>query len=194
MSPSEKVYRFLLRAYPSHYLARYQTPMEQLFRDRLLETHTLGGRTSLWIRILADWTVTVPQQYWEKAMPHVPQLTALDPARRCLFFARREASSFSRSEIGLEHLLLGILRQDPSLVPDAEAVVRAVEAMEPSGRREPPMEDLRLSRETIRVWEGAKEIAREAGRTEALPQDLIAGILRERETAAARLLRDAGKS
>ena len=38
-----------------------------------------------------------------------------EEARRCLFFARYEASVFGDAEIDPEHLLLGILRQDPGL-------------------------------------------------------------------------------
>jgi ClpA/ClpB-like protein len=189
---SEKVYRFLLRAYPRNYRTRYAAPMEQLFRDRLRNVHTVAGMTALWVRTLADWAVSVPVRYWERATPHPHHLIfdSLDPARQCLFLARREASSFSRREIQLEHLLLGILRQEPSLVPDPEAVVRAIEAAEPAGRRDPPMEDLRLSRETVRVWESAKQIALTAGRHQVAPRDLAAGILNETDTLAARLLRE----
>ncbi len=193
MSFSEKAYRFLLRAYPRKYRSKYAEPMEQLFRDRLREADTLADLAALWVRTLADWAVSVLKRYWEVARPRThahPDFGSLDAARRCLFFARHEASSFSRYEITLEHLLLGILRQEPSLVPEAEAVVRAIEANEPAGRRTPPMEDLRLSRETVRVWEGARDIAHTAGRQEVAPRDLVAGILRETNTLAARLLRE----
>jgi hypothetical protein len=192
MSFSEKVYRFLLRAYPRNYQGRYAEPMEQLFRDRLREAHTFADLAVLWVRTLADWAVSVPVRYWEgaKPHPHVLNFDSLDPARRCLFLARSEASSFSRREIKLEHLLLGILQQEPNLVSDAGAVVRAIEANEPAGRRIPPKEDLRLSQETVRVWEAAKVIAQTAGRQEVAPRDLAVGILRETDTLAARLLRE----
>lgn len=192
MSFSEKIYHFLLRAYPHDYRGRYGEPMEQLFRDRLREVHTIAGLAALWARTLVDWAVSVPVHYWERTTPHPHRwnVGSLDPARRCIFFARSEASSFSRREINLEHLLLGILRQEPSLVADAGAVVRAIEAHEPAGRRIPPMEDLRLSQETIRVWEGARETAHRAGRREVTPRDLAVGILRQTDTFAARLLRE----
>ena len=106
-----------------------------------------------------------------------------------MFFAGHEASSFSRDEIKLEHLLLGVLRQEPSLVQDVHAVIRAIEANEPAGRRLPPMEDLRLSWEAISVWEAASKLARAEGR-QVTPRDLVAGILREKDTLAARLLRE----
>jgi hypothetical protein len=167
--------------------------MEQLFRDRLREVHTFAGLAAFWARTAADWAVSVPARHWERATPH-PHLNwpaDLDPYRRCLFFARREASSFSRSEITLEHLLLGILRQEPSLVPERarESIVHNIEANEPGSRRIPPTEDLRLSRATVRVAIAANVIAHATGRKEVAPRDLVAGILREKDTLAARLLR-----
>ena len=191
MSLSERVYRLLLRAYPRRYRQEFAEPMIQLFRDRLRAARTFSARMGFWIRILADWAVTVPAQHFERR-PHHPRLASLDPARRCLFFARSEASSFSSSEIRLEHLLLGILRQDPTLVPDREAVVSAIEIHEGVERRTPPMEDLRLSHQTIRVWVAAKAIAAKAGRKDAAPRDLLAGILREKDSFATELLREQG--
>ena len=192
MSLSEKIYHILLLAYPRHYRSVYAEPMEQLFRDRLGEIHSLAGFAALWMRTLADWAISVPTQYWEGAtLPSHLHFASLDYGRRCMFFARHEASSFSRNEITPEHLLLGVLRQEPALVREAGEVVRAIEANEPGARRVPPMEDLRLSRATIRAWEAANAIAREAGRPPT-PQDLVAGILREQDTLAARLLREHG--
>ena len=192
MSFSEKAYRVLLRAYPRDYRSRYAEPMEQLFRDRLRQAHSFTDFVGLWRRMLADWAVSVPARYWERTGAHVRSRPLADSARRCLFFARFEASSFSRREITVEHLLLGVLREEPSLVSEAalEAVVRAVEASEPAGRRVPPMEDLRLAGEAIRVIDAAREIAHTAGRREVSPRDLARGILREENTLAARLLRD----
>lgn len=190
MSFSEKVYRFLLRAYPSAYRSRYAEPMQQLFRDRLREVRSFADLAALWARTLVDWAVSVPIQYWERNIHLRPHLSFLDSGRQCIFFARAEASSFSSNEITLEHLLLGILRQEPSLVANAENVVRAIERNQPASRRIPPMEDLRLSVETRRVWEGANAAAKAAGRTQTAPRDLVEGILREPDTLAARLLRE----
>ena len=164
MSFSERVYRILLVAYPRRYRRVYAEPMQQLFCDRLHEVHSFAQLSVLWVRTLSDWAVSVVVQHWEGSAPDLrAHLASADAARRCIFFAREEASSFSRNEISLEHLLLGVLRQEPSIARDADAVVRAIEADQQSGRRVPPMEDLRLSRETVRVWEGAREIARVAG-------------------------------
>lgn len=192
MSCSEKIYRFLIRAYPRDYRDRYAQPMEQLFRDRLREVHGLANLLAFWGRMLSDWAVSVPARYWELVVSHTHVSPLTDPARRCLFFARSEASSFSRREITIEHLLLGILREEPSIVAGIppEAVVRAIEAIEPAGRRVPPMEDLRLSDEAILVIAAAKKAAHTAGRREVVPADLVTGVLQQRNTLAARLLRE----
>jgi hypothetical protein len=193
MTFSEKAYRLLLLAYPRDYRAQYAEPMEQFFRDRLREPHTFARLVDLWARTLADWAVSVPARHWEQARPQRHFALAQDPFRRCIFFACYEATMFSRREITLEHLLLGILRQDPSLVPEMkrEAMVRAIERNEPRTRRRfARTRDLRLSRETARVATAAKEIAHAEGRQQIAPRDLAAGILREQDTLAARLLRE----
>lgn len=193
MSFTEKAYRFLLRAYPRDYRARYAEPMEQLLRDRLREPHTCASLAALWVRILADWTVSVPARHWEQARQHRHFAFAQDPFQRCVFFACYEAASFSRSEITPEHLLLGILRQEPSLVPEVgrEAMVNAIGDNEPRARRRfARTRDLRLSREAASAVTVAKEIAYTEGRDRILPRDLAAGILREPDTLAARLLRE----
>lgn len=209
MSISEKIYRFLLRAYPRDYRSRYAGLMEQLFRDRLREVRGGADLLALWGRTLADWAVSAPTSYWEAVTPHTLFRSLGDPARRCIFFARSEASSFSRSEVTVDHLLLGILRQEPGLVPGAalDTMVRTIEAKEPAGRRFPPRLDshaahadpyrLRpavappeLSEEATRVVAAATEIAHTAGRQWVSPADLAEGILHEPRTLAARLLRE----
>jgi len=167
--------------------------MEQLFRDRLREVRTFAGLAVLWARTLADWAVSVPARHWERAGPHGHFALAEDPFRRCVFFACYEATMFSRREITVEHLLLGVLRQDPSLVPEAgrEAMVLAIASHEPTTRRRFAVtRDLRLSRETARVVAAAKEIAHAEGRQQVAPRDLATGILLEPDTLAARLLRE----
>jgi len=77
-------------------------------------------------------------------------------AARTSTSARQEASSFSRREITLERLLLGVLRNDPDLAARIGAegvveVVRAIESAESNPRRVPPTEDLRLSHSARRA-------------------------------------------
>ncbi len=204
MSFSERIYRFLLRAYQSDYRSRYAAPMQQLFRDRLSEVHAFVDLVALWWRTLADWAVSVPASYW--GTPDTRFSSLADPARRCIFFARFEASSFSRNEVTVEDLLLGVLRQEPALVSGLalQAIVRAIESRELAGRRLPLMQDphahprtlfaarapVELSEEASRVVTAATKIAHGAGRQKAAPADLAAGILREANTLAARLLRE----
>lgn len=189
---SEKIYGFLLRAYPRGYRTRYAQPMAQLFRDRLGEVRTHSNLVALWTRTLADWVVSVPARHWEQLLSRLHRSPFADSARRCFVFASAEASSFSRREITVEHLLLGIMREERSQFSAAaqEAVCRAIESSEPAGRRVPPMEDLRLSDQTRRVIASAKQIAAAAGRQEISPSDLVAGIQLESNTMAARLLRE----
>jgi hypothetical protein len=192
MSFSERLYRVLLRAYPRDYRRRYAEPMEQLFRDRLRQVDSPTDFMTFWRRALADWAVSAPARHWERVRLQRQCGSLAEPTRRCIFFARAEASSFSRREISIEHLLLGVLREAPALVSGTarEAVLRTIEENEPAGRRVPPVEDLRLSFETIRAIEVAKEIAQAAGRLQVSPVDLAKGILREEKTQAARLLRE----
>jgi len=193
MTNSEKIYRLLLRAYPSGYRRRYAEPMAQLFRDRLRSARTWVEAIVLWRQTLADWLISVPARHWERLGPAREYGSLAAPAQRCIFFARREASSFARPEITIEHLLLGILREDPSLVRAAsfETVVAAIEAKEPATRRVAPNEDLRVSWEARRAIEAAQEIARAAER-DVEPADLAQGILKEGHTLAAALLRANG--
>ncbi len=191
MSLSEKMYRLLLRAYPRAYRDQYARPMEQLFRGRLREVNGSVELAALWMRTLADWVVSLPARYWERLVPHAHVSPFAPPARRGLFYARMEASSFSRREITAEHLLLGVVRQSRLLSPTAtEAVVCAIEANEPAGRRIPPMEDLPLSDQAIRVINTARQVAHTAGRQHVSPADLVTGIQREADTLAARLLHE----
>ncbi len=189
MHLSEKVYRFLLRAYPRPYRERYREPMAQLFRDGLRDANTPAKAVAFWMRMVADWALSVPARHWER-LTSTPLGTLAAPARRCVFFARYEAGSFAANEIKLEHLLLGLLRQDRSLVPAAgvEAMRRAIEAEQPA-RHVPPRiaAPMPLSTEVKRALAAAGEIA---GCGKVTPRDLAHGILRAENTLAARLLRE----
>lgn len=208
MSISEKIYRFLIRAYSRDYRSRYADPMEQLFRDRMREVRGFAELITLWGRTLADWVVSVPASYWAAGTPNTLFSSFGDPARRCIFFARCEASSFSGDEVTVNHLLLGILRQQPALVPETalETMVRTIEAEEPLGRCLPLIlnphahrlkvpspagpGEVELGEEAIRAVTAATEIAHTAGRQEVTPADLATAILREPNSLAARLLRE----
>lgn len=190
MRLSEKIYRLLLRAYPRRYRDQYAQPMEQLFRDQLRDARTFGQWSALWIRTLTDWSKTVITRHWEPATQPKGFPLPAEPFKRCLYFALGETRAFGQSEITLDHLLLGLLREEPSLVSDdaRESMTRALHAAQQKGN-EAPGRDLPLSHETKRAWIAAAVFANDAGRKKIAPRDLAAGILRESHTRAAELLR-----
>jgi hypothetical protein len=68
MTPSERVYRWLLKAYPDQFRREYEEPMLQLLRDQL---RACGGDRRcvalLWGRTLADTLRAAPTMHWEAA-------------------------------------------------------------------------------------------------------------------------------
>jgi hypothetical protein len=204
MSNSEKLYRFLLRAYSRGFRARYADPMQQLFRDRLRDTRGLADWIALWIRTLADWIISVPASYRPAATLDNPFTAFGNPARNCIFFARCEASSFASTEVTVNHLLLGVLRQQPTLVSELaiETIVRAIEAEEPLGRRvpfnlqphsvthRPQATPVELGPDTLQTISAATERAQADGRKQVTPSDLATAIRTGTDCLAARLLRD----
>jgi histone H3/H4 len=194
MTASKKIYRLLLRAYSRDHRARYADPMEQLFGDRLREVRGFTGFVKLWCHTFADWVVSVPPSY-------LPEPTCAlyrsfgEPARRCVFFAHYEAHSFGSREVNVNHLLLGIVRQQRAIVPPAarEAIVRAVEQEEPlPGRRQAAASttDLKLGDNAARMVAAANEIAHAAGRPTVTPADLASAIVQNSGGLAAGLLRE----
>jgi len=58
---SEKIFAFLLRLYPSRFRERYTEEAIQLYRDLCRHENGLLRRTRLWIRLLADLALGLPQ-------------------------------------------------------------------------------------------------------------------------------------
>lgn len=190
---SERIYRLLLKAYPASYLREYAEPMVQHFRDQLREAAHANKKIGFWFRMLADLARTVPRRHLESWFPRHGNFRFSNDARQAIFFARYEASSFSRPEITVEHLLLGLLRSDSALQSKlgeggVAGVVRRIEGTEGVPRRVPPSEDLRLG-------DGCKLAIKEAaalGEAQVTTKHLIRAILRQETTLAARILRDYG--
>jgi hypothetical protein len=195
---SERLYRFLLRGYPRRYREQYAEPMACCFRDQLRGARTLFALARLWLRTALDLAWTVPARHLSARFRfHAVPAVYSEGFRQSIFFARAEASSFSRHEITVEHLLLGLLREDQNLVqqlgPTAIAsMVAELERAESAPRRQPPMEDLRLSFAARRVLDIARfyGMASENRRVEL--RDLRRAILRESDSIAAQLLRANG--
>jgi hypothetical protein len=206
MKLSERIYRLLLKAYPKHYRQRYEEPMAQLFADQLIAADTTYRLARLWLRTLADLVRTLPVRYAEnrahslyglesaQSLPHVPWSL---PAQKSVFFARCEASAYSRKWITTEDLLLGILREDDQirdLLSDRaiENMRREIESHETTARREPPSEDLPLNAVSRSALALAKEEAPRSGAGRASTRHLLAGILQQEQTLAAQLLQRHG--
>ncbi len=66
-SPSERVYRGLLRVYPPEFRARYADEMVQLFADQLRDARAAGGASAaagrMWLRTLADLAVNAASEH-----------------------------------------------------------------------------------------------------------------------------------
>ena len=60
---SEKIYGCLLRLFPSHFRASYGDEALQLFRDRARDEKGFFSRVRLWLDLLTDLAISVPQQH-----------------------------------------------------------------------------------------------------------------------------------
>jgi len=59
VTPSERIYRWLLRLYPRDFRDEYGEEMSQLFRDRGAD-----GFVRLWLQVLGDFIFHAPQERW----------------------------------------------------------------------------------------------------------------------------------
>jgi len=221
MSLSERIYRVLIKTYPVAFRRRYEEPMVQLFRDRLRDAKSAKAVVRFWCGILADLAKTVPARHAER-LPRrcghfAPAQLACFFARRyaerlplrhgprwgtsvmkCLFFSRYEAAAFGCREISVQHLLLGMLRQDQGCVgrvltpPQINAIQTAIERKELRPRDVPRNVDLPLSLQAKDAVTEAARAARLGGDAELLPRHLITGILKQKSTLAAQLVREYG--
>jgi len=194
MTASERIYHLLLNAYPARYRREYAESMSQLFRDQLCTAASAGKLLQLWIRTILDLARTVPARHLER-LPRYFVVYGFGQAPRALFFAHYEACSFSRSKITLDDLMLGVLRADKGLQSrlGGEAAVidfvSRIERTSPPRRRGPVWSvDLGLSDECRQVVNAAKS----TGQGRFTTRTLIAAILRQENSQAAKLLREFG--
>jgi ATP-dependent Clp protease ATP-binding subunit ClpC len=121
-------------------------------------------------------------------------------ARKTIFFARYEASQFGNAEIGIEHLLLGILREDLALAirllgtaEKAHAVRRQVEERIPrGGEKLATSVDLPLNQDAKRALDYAGAAADRFGHRHIGTEHLLAGLLQEERTLAAQIAAEHG--
>lgn len=60
---SERIFRLLLRLYPSHFRDSYGNDALQLFRDRFRDETGPSARLRLWFDLLFDFVLSVPHEY-----------------------------------------------------------------------------------------------------------------------------------
>jgi ATP-dependent Clp protease ATP-binding subunit ClpC len=117
-------------------------------------------------------------------------------ARRSIFFARYEASSFASPAIETEHLLLGLLRESDvmrSLIPAPAIEQMRASIVEQTGMREPaPLVDLPLSHQLKIALAYAVEEVERLDQEHVKPTHLALGLLREPKGLGGRLLREHG--
>jgi hypothetical protein len=120
-----------------------------------------------------------------------------EKARRVIFFARYEASEFGAPYIETEHMLLGLMRENPvllQLMPDLqpESVRKEIVARSPLREKTRTSVDLPLSNECKRVLAYAAEEAELLASQTIGPGHMLLGLMREEGSFAAKILRDAG--
>jgi hypothetical protein len=120
-----------------------------------------------------------------------------EKARRVIFFARYEAIQFGSPMIDTEHLLLGMLREDESLrrwLPktDAETIRRRIDHEHSPKHPSIPSIDLPLSEAGKRVLKYAADEADRLASKHIGTEHLLLGLLDERDSFAAALLRESG--
>ncbi len=120
-------------------------------------------------------------------------------ARRVIFFARYEASIFGSVTIETEHLLLGILREDPEILkqllpsaPVVDEVRRRICETLPVHEKISTSVDLPVSEECKHILKHSIEEAEKLQHQHVGIGHILLGILRESECGAAKLLRDLG--
>ncbi len=120
-----------------------------------------------------------------------------EKARRCIFFARYEASQFGSPYIEAEYLLLGLLREDKALANRSLRSYAAVESIRKqieghTARREKVSTsvDLPLSTECKRALAFGAEEAERFQHKHIDTGHLLLGLLREEKCFAAQLLRE----
>jgi ATP-dependent Clp protease ATP-binding subunit ClpA len=117
-------------------------------------------------------------------------------ARRSIFFARYEASQFGSAEIDTEHLLLGLFREDHSLLglgPElpVEAIRKRIASARPGREKIPTSHDLPLSQACKRALALGAEEAQKFGDEYIRTGHLLIGLL-DQECFAAQMLREFG--
>jgi hypothetical protein len=118
-----------------------------------------------------------------------------EKARRAIFFARYEASNYGSPSIEIEHLLLGILREDHSLAKwfpveyNVQAKVRSeIEKRITPGERIPTSVEVPLTDECKQALTLAAKTSQKLGHHQVEPEHILVGILKVETSLAAQIL------
>jgi len=125
-----------------------------------------------------------------------------DRAKRVLALAQDEAIRFNHNYIGVEHLLLGLVREGEgvaarvldSLGIDLSRARSSVEVMIGRGKETTSPSEITLSPRTKKVIELAVDESRKLGHSHVGTEHLLLGIVREGESVGAGLLQSMGVS
>src|SRR5205823_639209 len=125
-----------------------------------------------------------------------------DRAKRVLALAQDEAIRFNHNYIGVEHLLLGLVREGEvvaalvldSLGIDLSKARSSVEVMIGRGKETTSPSEITLSPRTKKVIELAVDEARKLGHSHVGTEHLLLGIVREGESVGAGVLQSMGVS
>jgi len=122
-----------------------------------------------------------------------------ETARKAVFFARYEASQFGAEHIQPEHLLLGILRADPSLAlrllktsEKIESVREQIENQLPRRDKIATSVDLPLSPECRRVLAHGAQEAEQLNHEHIAVEHLLLGLLHEKKCPASKIMAASG--
>lgn len=187
MTTSERIYRILLKAYPHAYLREYGEPMAQAFRDQLRDAAFSRLKlVRLWIHTFLDLAGNV-------LTVHASVPTANEGAK-AVFFAHYEAAAYSHPEVTLEDLLLGALRVDQAFATRILGTTDIRAELQASPPTVPCMAIAhgRVSEACKRALQSADQEAVRSGAPRAAARHLIAGILHESDSLAARILQEHG--
>ncbi len=116
-------------------------------------------------------------------------------ARRVMVFALKEARGLGSPRIDTVHLLLGILREDQTIVKTGalETIRKNLEEVAPPvGQRVSVVGDLPLSKASVRTLRFAQKEADALGHNQVDTRHLVLGLLRVEDCTAAKLLRAYG--
>jgi len=121
-------------------------------------------------------------------------------ARRIILLAQEEAGKMHSSNVGTEHLLLGLVRENEGVAAQVlqkmgvslQKVRQEIEAEVPAGNADTSSETPRLTPKSKRVLELAAEEARRLRHNYIGTEHLLLALLREKDGMAATVLNKLG--